>query len=101
MRFYPQHIVIHKGDTITFVNLDPMEPHTVTYGPTPASGDFAPSGNPKAFDGSKPLNSGFLGTDPHWFGTTYQVKFVKAGTFAFRCDLHDDLGMLATIVVQS
>jgi plastocyanin len=101
MRFYPQHIVIHVGQTITFVNRDPMEPHTVTYGADQPSGNFAPYGNPKTFDGSKPLNSGFLGTDPHWFGTTYQVRFVKAGTFAFRCDLHDYLGMVATIVVKS
>jgi plastocyanin len=63
--------------------------------------DFVPFGNPAAFDGTTLLNSGFLGTDPHWFGTTYQVTFVKAGTYAFRCDLHDYLGMLATIVVKA
>lgn len=100
MRYFPQHIVIDVGDTITFVNRD-MEPHTVTYGPVPASGDFAPYGDPSAFDGSSPLNSGFLGPIPGWFGTTYQVTFVKAGTYAFRCDLHDYLGMTATIVVKS
>jgi plastocyanin len=45
------------------------------------------------------LNSGFLG--PIFpFGTTYQVAFVKAGTYTFRCDLHDFLGMVATIVVK-
>lgn len=99
MRYFPQHIVIHVGQTITFTNRDPMEPHTVTFGPTAASGDATPYGNPKAFDGSTPLNSGFLGMAPGWFGTTYTVKFVKAGTYAFRCDLHEYMGMVATIVV--
>lgn len=99
MRFFPQHIFIHLGQTITFTNGDVMTPHTVTFGPTSPKGNFAPYGNPKTFDGSAPLNSGFLGSDPHWFGTSYSVTFVKAGTYAFRCDLHDDMGMLATIIV--
>jgi plastocyanin len=99
MRFFPQHIVIHLGQTITFTNGDVMTPHTVTFEPTSSKGNFAPYGNPKTFDGSAPLNSGFLGSDPHWFGTSYSVRFVKAGTYAFRCDLHDDMGMLATIMV--
>lgn len=99
MRFYPQRIVIHVGETVTFTNRDVMEPHTVTFGPTSANGNFAPYGNPKAFDGSTPLNSGFLGAAPVWFGNSYAVTFVKAGTYAFRCDLHDNMGMVTTIVV--
>jgi len=107
MRFYPQHIVIHVGDTITFKNRDVMEPHTVsfsvggTFPPTPPGTDFVPFGNPKAFDGSSDLNSGFIGANPAWFGTTFKVTFVKAGTYAFFCDLHDFLGMVATIVVKA
>ncbi|HET8910833.1 MAG TPA: plastocyanin/azurin family copper-binding protein [Ktedonobacteraceae bacterium] len=98
VRFFPQDIVIHVGQTITFTNRDIMEPHTVTFGQSTLN-DFAPYGNPAAFDGSAPLNSGFLGADPLWFGKTYKVTFTKAGSYAFRCDLHDYLGMLATIVV--
>ncbi len=101
VRFFPEHIVIHVGDTVTFMNHDSMEPHTVTYGSTPASGDFALYGTPAAFDGSAPLNSGFIGMNPAWFGMTFKVTFVKAGTYAFRCDLHDYLGMLLTIKVKS
>ena len=99
MRFYPQRIVIHVGQTVTFTNRDVMEPHTVTFGPNSPKGNFAPYGNPKAFDGSAPLNSGFLGVAPVWFGTSYSVTFVKAGIYAFRCDLHDNMGMVVTIVV--
>ena len=99
MRFFPQRIVIHANQSVTFTNRDIMEPHTVTFGPTSKQGNFAPYGNPKAFDGSTPLNSGYIGIDPHWFGTSYTVTFVKAGTYAFRCDLHDMMGMVITIVV--
>lgn len=101
MRYFPQRIVIHVGQAVTFTNRDVMEPHTVTFGPTPPGGDFTPYGNPGAFDGSTPLNSGFIGANPAWFGTTYRVTFVKAGTYAFRCDLHDYLGMVATLTVLS
>jgi plastocyanin len=98
MRFFPQHAVIHVGDTIRFVNTDAIEPHTVTFGASQAS-DFVPYRNSTAFNGTSPLNSGFIGANPHWFGTVFKVKFVKAGTFAFRCDLHDYMGMLGKIVV--
>ena len=107
VRFYPQNIVIHVGDTITFTNRDVMEPHTVsfsvggTFPPTPPGTDFVPFGNNTAFDGSADLNSGFIGANPTWFGTTYKVTFVKAGTYAFFCDLHEYLGMVATIVVKA
>ena len=100
MRFFPQRAVIHVGDSITFVNTDAIEPHTVTFGVAQPN-DFVPYGNPTAFDGTAPLNSGFIGADPGWFGMIYTVKFVKAGTFAFRCDLHDYMGMLEKIVVLS
>jgi len=106
MRFFPHDIVIHVGDTVKFTNRDTMEPHTVsfsvggTFPPTPPGTDFLPFGNPGAFNGSTDLNSGFIGANPAWFGTTFKVKFVKAGTYAFFCDLHDYLGMLATIVVK-
>ncbi len=79
-----------------------MEPHTVSFGTFPPGTDnFFPFGTPGAFDGSTILNSGILGSNPRLpvLGTTYQVKFVKAGTYAFRCDLHFEIGMVATIVV--
>ncbi len=102
MRIFPQRIVIHVNDTITFTNRDVMEPHVVSYGVFPPNfNDFVPAGNPKHFDGSSILNSGFIGASPAWFGTSYQVTFVKAGTYAFRCDIHDQMGMVATIVVRS
>lgn len=100
MRFYDDRLVIREGDTVTFNNLDVETPHTVTFGPEPAN-SLSPVGNPKAYDGSGTLNSGFIGTDPHWFGTTFAVTFTKAGTYPYICALHDEMGMTGTIVVQS
>jgi plastocyanin len=100
-RFYKQKIVIHVGNTITFSNLDPLQPHTVTYGADQDGGSFAPYGNNKDFRGTEPLNSGYLGTDPLWFGTSYTIRFTKAGTFTLRCDIHDYLGMYVTVVVKN
>jgi plastocyanin len=94
LRFFPQRIVIHVGDTVKFTNHDPIEPHTVSFGTI--SDPFTPVGNPGAFDGSTALNSGDVA-----FSTTYKVKFIKAGTYPFFCDFHDFLGMVATIVVKS
>ena len=92
MRFFPQHIVVHVGDTVVFTNRDVMEPHNVVFGTLP-SFDGAQYGKPSAFDGSA-LASGFL-----WYNSTYKVKFVKAGNYEFSCSLHDYLGMSGQVVV--
>lgn len=99
MRFYNDPITVHEGDTVTFTNIDTEAPHTVTFGPEPQN-PFPPVGNPRDYDGSGTLNSGFIGMDPHWFGTTYAVTFTKAGTYPYICALHDDMGMKGTITVR-
>lgn len=92
MRFFPHTVTIHVGQTIKFSNQS-MGPHTVTFGPEQAN-IFVPYGNPKAFNGTSPLNSGLLlGPAP------FSVTFVKAGTFHYFCALHDYLGMVGTVVV--
>jgi plastocyanin len=37
VRFFPEIIRIHAGESIVWANLDPTEPHTVTFGDEPAS----------------------------------------------------------------
>ncbi len=98
VRFYPQRVVIHVGEQVTFTNYDVMEPHTVTFGPEQKD-IFHPYGDPKHFDGTKPLNSGYIGLAPAWFGTTFTVTFTSAGTFKYICALHDYLGMVGEVVV--
>lgn len=128
VRFINQTITIHKGDSVTWTNIDPTEPHTVTFGTEPAN--FTPT-NPvnlgtATADGtltgtvsstSDFLNSGFiqtqapdraapgLGTPPTGdvqlpLGTTrITITFPNTGTFQYHCALHDVYGMLGTVVV--
>ncbi len=106
MRFLPEKLVVRAGQTVTWTNLDPETPHTVTFGPEPPGGplgSFAPSGidAPGHATISSPgqaVNSGFIGAE-FPFGTTFSVTFTKPGTYPYICALHDELGMVGTIVV--
>ena len=103
MRFLPPTITIHVGETVTWVNRDSETPHTVTFGQEPPGGPEAlaqPYGNPSAYNGTRPLNSGYLGMDPPWVGTTFRVRFTKAGTYPYICGLHDMFGMQGTVIVR-
>lgn len=99
MAFYPQKPTIKVGESITFGNLDPMVPHIITFGTAPQDVK-TPSGDPKNFDGSQPLNSGYIGAAPDWSGQTFTVTFTKAGTYPFTCILYDYLGMKGEVTVQ-
>jgi plastocyanin len=67
-KFYPTAITVHVGDELTFTDRDLHEPHTVSFGPIAGDPQLDPTfgvfpsgpGNPKAFDGTSALNSGFL-----------------------------------------
>ncbi|GAC1452477.1 MAG: hypothetical protein PVSMB4_12900 [Ktedonobacterales bacterium] len=93
MRWINSHPKVHVGTSITFVNNGVAEPHTVTFGADQGN-IFLPYGDPTHFTG-QPLNSGIFLP-----GATFTVTFLKAGTFAFHCALHDYLGMAGTVVVD-
>ncbi|MER3486217.1 MAG: hypothetical protein C4345_09830 [Chloroflexota bacterium] len=44
------------------------------------------------------VHSGVIGADLP-FGTTFSVTFTKPGTYPYMCVLHDELGMVGTIVI--
>lgn len=127
VRFFPQTIYIHKGETVEFTNVDPSEPHTVTSGASDtlvndmalvnvspeadgavstivnSAGSF---GNATPADG---VNSGFLQASPEDAAgraqfapgkTRFRVTFNVAGTFPYHCALHDTEGMNGTVVVK-
>lgn len=100
MRFAPDSLAVHVGDKVTFVNRDAYTPHTVTFGEEPPGAPnslIAPYGDPTNFDGTTPLNSGFLWVP---FGVTmFQVTFTAPGTYNYICGLHDVMGMTASITV--
>ena len=127
VRFFPETIYIHKGDTVEFTNADPTEPHTVTSGkddtlvndmavihaaPTP-DGAFASVVNSGAdFGDATPttgVNSGFLQAAPEDAAgraqslpgiTRIRIQFNVAGTFYYHCALHDVDGMNGSVVVK-
>jgi len=106
MRFLPGKLVVHAGDTVTWSNLDPETPHTITFGTEPGGGPlgaFLPSGgdgpgHATIGDPTQSVNSGFIGAGLP-FGTSYSATFTTPGTYPFICALHDYLGMTGTIVV--
>ena len=46
MRFLPSRIVVHAGQSVTWVNHDPETPHTVTFGDEPGGGPLGHSSRP-------------------------------------------------------
>ncbi|MFH5878571.1 plastocyanin/azurin family copper-binding protein [Arthrobacter sp. NA-172] len=93
MRFIEEKVVIHVGESVSFVNNGMGEPHTVTFGTEPAN-VFPPLGDPTNYTGGQ-LNSGLMPPN-----TTFTVTFNKAGVYDYICGLHDYLGMVGKVVVK-
>ena len=116
VRFFPGNIQVHVGDTVEWTNVDPTEPHTVTFGMEPP--------NPMALVGVSPqddgalhgsvgspsdnINSGFLQAAPEdrignpqspVGSTRIRITFTHAGTYNYKCALHDVDGMLGKVIV--
>ena len=115
MRFLPDTIKVHVGDTVEWTNEHPSEPHTVTFGAEPVP-PTAPVNVTVDADGAQ---HGTIATASDNFSAFYvaalqdqvgkpqtalgptrvRVTFTKAGTFKYICALHDDLGMVGTVIV--
>jgi plastocyanin len=119
MRFLRDLIVVHVGDTVEWTNLAPGVNHTVTFGTEPDDPFAPPSSNVTPdFDGAlhatiaaptDAVHSGLFGPAPGErtgivqapLGVTrFRVTFTAPGTFRYICALHDDEGMVGTVVVH-
>ncbi|MGH9394974.1 MAG: cupredoxin domain-containing protein [Terriglobales bacterium] len=117
MRFDEPVITIHAGDTVEWGNVDPITPHTITFGTEPAN-PMPPSSNVTVeADGalhavvastSDSVHSGFILAEPQERiglpqalpGTTrFRVTFPVPGVFDYKCALHDNLGMVGRVIV--
>ncbi len=117
VRFVNGTIKIHEGDTVEWSNLDPQEPHTITFGKEPAN-PFPPSPNVTLdADGVRHASVGSTATDVHsgfieataqdqtgrpltpLDNTRFRITFTEEGTYPYRCVLHDNLGMVGSIIV--
>jgi plastocyanin len=119
MRFLKRRIVVHVGDTVEWTNLSPGATHTVTFGPEPSDPFAAKSANVTSdADGAlhaainapgDAVHSGLLAlapgertgaAQPPLGVMRFRVTFNTAGTFTYICTLHDEQGMVGTVVVQ-
>jgi plastocyanin len=117
MRFLPGTIYVDVGDTVQWTNIDPTEPHTVTFGTEPVNprtlvnvstdADGALHGTINT--GGDSVNSGFLQAAPQDrvglaqspSGTTQiRITFTHAGTYDYICALHDGDGMRGKVIVK-
>jgi plastocyanin len=116
VRFIPATIQIHAGETVEWVNTDPTEPHTVTFGTEPGNpqavvnATVGPDGALEATINSPTdsVSSGFLQAAPQDRSflpqsapgiTRLRIKFTKPGVYPYICALHDVDGMLGKVVV--
>lgn len=111
-RFGASNLTIHAGDSVTWIQEDPNEIHTVTFLNPGQDVPFnlpngqtnpqaaAPAGG-KVYSGTGFFNSGILtpantpAPGPH----SYTLTFAKPGTYNYVCLIHDELGMKGTITV--
>lgn len=118
VRFLKGTVTVDAGDTVEWGSFDPEEPHTITFGTEPAD-LFDPSSNVTLdADGVRhaiittthdTVHSGFIeatlvdspGLLPEnpLDHTRFRVTFTHAGTYKYKCSLHDNLGMVGTVIV--
>jgi plastocyanin len=116
VRFLPGTIKIHAGETVEWINADPTEPHTVTFGTEPGNPMTVVNATPGA-DGAleatinspaDSVSSGFLQAAPQDRPflaqsapgiTRLRIKFTKPGTYPYICGLHDVDGMVGKVIV--
>jgi plastocyanin len=117
MRFLRGATVVRVGDTVEWTNLDPVTPHTITFGVEPDNVN-PPSPNVSLdADGARfatitsksdSVNSGFIQAAPQDrtglaqapLGVTrFRVTFTRPGVFNYICALHDELGMVGKVIV--
>jgi len=116
VHFLPATIQIHAGETVEWINTDPMVPHTVTFGPQPVNPGTlltaarGPDGALQATINSPAdsVSSGFLEAaaqnrpfQPQSApaGARLRIKFTKPGTYHCICDPRDTHGMVGTVIV--
>jgi plastocyanin len=124
MRFFPDTITVHVGETVEWTNSDPMTGHTVTFGLN-APGQRGVNANLDS-DGARHaivglptdnVSSGGLGALPadramspdlmQWplpvtvkdVNQRFRVTFTHPGIYNYLCVFHDNLGMLGRVIV--
>jgi plastocyanin len=121
---FPKQLTVNTGDTVKFVSHDPVDIHTVTFGPNAYTGQIEktftspklvvnpfgafpsePPGPPApvAYDGSNHGNGYLSGGVLYPYSThqtphLFRVTFTKPGTYHYECVIHQHMD--GTIVVR-
>ncbi|HET8728670.1 MAG TPA: plastocyanin/azurin family copper-binding protein [Alphaproteobacteria bacterium] len=88
--FEPAEVAVRAGETVEWRNTSPTR-HTVTADPAKAD-DPADVALPA---GAEPFDSGRIPP-----GETYRRRFTVPGTYRYFCIPHEDMGMVATVIVE-
>ena len=117
MRFLPETIWVHVGDTVEWTNIDPTLQHTVTFGTEPPTNATLLGLNAAPIRRSPPgrflnatsdhltLNTGLIvaalqdQANQTARRNTRPRDFLEPGTYNYICALHDELGMKGKVVV--
>jgi plastocyanin len=102
LKYAPAQLSVKVGDTVTWKDASPYEPHTVTF-----NSPFKTPGDKGALDpaGVKSggtytsgfTSSGLFGPPPFAPTAEFSLKFGKAGTYNYVCTIHP--GMAGTVTV--
>lgn len=105
MRYLPQNVRIHVGDTVVWTNDTSNEAHGVTFlagqplPQLPEWFDSSPTGNEISYDGSSFFNSGPLYRADAGLNHSLTLTFTRTGTFPY-VDVADFvLGMRGNVIV--
>jgi plastocyanin len=116
VHFLPRTIRIRAGESVEWINTDPMVPHTITFGPEPMNPKTlvtaipGPDGAPQTTVNSPTdgVSSGFLQSaaqDRPFLpqsapgATRFRVKFTRPGTYHYIGGLNDVNGEVGTVIV--
>jgi plastocyanin len=123
VRFSPESITIHAGDTVEWANWDPALGHTITFGTEPADlfdASCSPSPCSVSTDPDGALHATISGPGQNVHSgavvalyedetgvpqfapfppTRFRVTFTKPGTYPYICAFHDNLGMVGKVIV--
>lgn len=116
VHFLPATIRIRAGEIVEWINTDPMEPHTITFGPelvnpqTLITATHGPDGALQATINSPKdsVSSGFLraAKQDHLFlpqsvpgEARLRIKFTEPGTYQYIGAPHETDGTLGTVIV--
>ena len=89
--FEPETLTVSVGETVTWVNEDPVD-HTVT------AGRPGEQGVPGVSEGTKPKTTGMFDDALERRGSTFSFTFEKAGTYEYFCRVH--VAMRGVITVE-